>query len=816
MIPQQRPHRSSIAALLLVLLAAPMAMHTSQAQTATTNARMQKVLREFVAANETQVIGLGSWISGRNYRDPLSAGNPSDHDMRLLLPKGTKPADAARQWRTAREELAKRIRQEFGSDADTILRSCNLYAPTQLMGGVETAEDAMARFRELNQVPNMAHSGRVGADTSMELAEGLYGAGAKTWTQKYEKDAGRLFYSEVGRAYVGMCDLAHLDEGLGKYTVSGMAGTSAQWIEHAEEAMRSGNGQSLAKYIERLDRDLAKAKDLARCDLSDSFRAELASLASELRRNPAAARRIESKIQSALSRAHIESALLARIGRAGAARAALLKVMLAGSGPASQLRDILIKAAQKIPADQLLTGVFAFWDAKEISGALGEGRQGDALAAAAPYLLPLGPAMLASLANAVLESAKDAGFSLMASTQGAWDLLAGIYSAGGRPQMDNVGNFTLDDLVAKVWDEKMVENIVMAKARLASMRNAGSATGAADASVAQAIYDRCAPIILRAWRARREALIEEYHSLVDRYEAADVVLSYSPFPAKLVRQQTSSVATVSVCPESTDDGEYRRTERMNDILRILLGPRRAYASTSFEWITPSAPGGTTMTMAYTFRKPGTYPVTVKRTLKTVGTGITPSSPLAINIVRISSVLVEVEDGGAKSPVVPAVKPKPVATSSSGSTSGPGRYVCVRVQRRDEIMEPKRVKKVEFGEGTFKADMLTPRGEVNSLAATWTVPPAVLVPGQPVRLSCTLTGNWGRLELEGASLIGRDPSSPITQTITIDPQPGRRVFQISLSILGGVAFVHESRTYDYTWVPAGSPTPPEAVDPAAKK
>ena len=120
--------RSVLLCLGARLLAAP-------AMAQAPNVRMQRVLLKFVETNKNSVMGVGSWISGAGFNAATS-----DFDMRLVLPKGG--TDAAqvnaqvKQWQQARSQLTSLINQEFGDQADNILRRTNLYAPNQLMHGV--------------------------------------------------------------------------------------------------------------------------------------------------------------------------------------------------------------------------------------------------------------------------------------------------------------------------------------------------------------------------------------------------------------------------------------------------------------------------------------------------------------------------------------------------------------------------------------------------------------------------------------------------------------------------------------------------------
>ncbi|MFA4016951.1 MAG: hypothetical protein RUDDFDWM_002063, partial [Candidatus Fervidibacterota bacterium] len=82
------------------------------AQDSSIAARMQEVLKRFVRETGYQVIGVGSWITGTGYQP-----GGSDHDMRLLLPRGTSPQEAQRAWATAQQRLREMIKQEFGEQA---------------------------------------------------------------------------------------------------------------------------------------------------------------------------------------------------------------------------------------------------------------------------------------------------------------------------------------------------------------------------------------------------------------------------------------------------------------------------------------------------------------------------------------------------------------------------------------------------------------------------------------------------------------------------------------------------------------------------
>ena len=613
---------------------------------APTNARVMQIVKQAVGESGHSIITLGSWVSGVKYGDPLK-GLGSDHDMRLLLPKGSDPKVAIEQWKTARTRVVELVKKEFGSDAKKILDTINLYPPAQLMEGVEGQAEALEKFREMRIAPNLGFTGppeRMPA----EAAEGLYGPGAATWTQKYEEAAGRLVYKHNNEVYTGITDLTHLSEGEATYSSSGMANTASQWTEHANDALVKGKGDKVAKYLERLERDMTKARDLERMSIHGAARDELHSLASELRAHPEHLRDLTGRVQAVLYRSKMESAILARVGNAGLAQKAVLNLMLEGLDAHSKLTDALKQAAEKVPLDTVLNGIMAYIAVTEISRATGESDPGKALVSAAQYLSPLGAGLLAALAQASLDAAKDAGYSLMASSQEPFDLLAGIYTAGGRPD-PNGKAYTLDQLVSTYRDEAKLRSFVFALAQRAASRNAGAATGAADLHVANAIMDRCFPVILRAWRAKREMLASEYLDLAKTLRTYGPVLFSSPNPA--VRDRATGKVMVTVTAESTDPQFSSHHDRMAKIMDILYGPG-AFVSITDRWDGGGTEGNQANQRRYAFAQDGVYTVHLSETIVTGGALVPRDSPLLINIETKAAVDVPVGGKSAAPPPPP--------------------------------------------------------------------------------------------------------------------------------------------------------------------
>ncbi len=569
-----------------------------------TNVRMQNVIRNFVTTSGQEVIGLGSWISGRKYADVLTGG-ASDHDLRLLS-KGSSPAELQREWMRARATLTDLVKKEFGKDADKVLKSINLYPPSQLMSGVEDAADALSRFKRIGNVPNLGFTGAV-ADAPAQFAEGLYGQGSKVWTQGYEQTAGRLFYTRDGKVFMGFTDLTHMSEGIAKYDVPGMCNTANQWADHIIEEMHEGRGDKVAKYLERLDRDLAKAKSLAKVDLDPAWRAQVKRLAETLKKNPEKAGELREEIGAILARSRGEASVLNQMTKATSAERKVLQQALKELRGGGRFSKILGKAGEVVTLDRVMTAITLILHVRQTAKYAGEEEYHQAVStafAAAVGMASFPVGLVADMTNWVIESAKTSGYDFAASTQEAWDLMAGIYTAVGRTDVDEHG-YTLEDLVAKIDEEEKLRAVVYAKAMLAASRDAGEVTGATDRKVGEAIFNRCFPIILEAWRARREELAIEYTTIMDELEHAPVLLEYTPSPASVKPKEK---VTVTVSAELAHPNFMDRLARAKAIL-VILHKNGAFADVEWKWA-KGREGADKTRRIFDYETAGVFPVTV--------------------------------------------------------------------------------------------------------------------------------------------------------------------------------------------------------------
>lgn len=570
------------------------------------NIRMQKVLATFVSQTGNSVLGVGSWITGVKFNPTTS-----DFDMRLVVP-GSDKAQQISRWMTSRDQLANLIRKEFGSQAPDILARTNLYPPQQLMAGVRDAADAMERFQAFNRVPNLAYNAPVSSATPMKYAEGLYGQGAQTYVQGYEKTAGKFFYNNGGTCVTGYSEVAQIGEQAGVYTTSGTANTAGQWVTHAMDELAKGRGDKVAKYLSRLEADLIKSRSLAGLPIDEAFRNQMRNLKALLEKTPGELANVADDVARVLSRAQAEAGLLTAWESAGPIRRGYLRVMLDGVQAGSKLGDALSKVfkevGKRVSAEMLVNGIVVYMHLPGVAEAAGEGKLLGTigqLAGAYKWINMLSPALLLELTTEILQAAEDGGYGLVASSQDAWDLMSGIYSAWGRADVDPDPRrkLTLADLVANFQYEHKLKAVVYAQALRASTRDLGEATGKADQGTADAIFARCWPIIRQAWLWQRDCLATEYLKLGSQVVHTPLLIYYTPPKPKAGKPV--------ICEATSADRKLgERLERMRQIIRILYGKGSGVAVNYYWTPAGAAVGDRDWKRSFTFPKQGTYPVKV--------------------------------------------------------------------------------------------------------------------------------------------------------------------------------------------------------------
>jgi len=646
------PRQLIIFASFLTLLSILAVVTTGLADVLPTNVRMQKIIDSVVKEKNVKLIGIGSWISGKGFDDPLKNGK-SDFDLRPLLEGKVNKKQALGHWQSVRSDITKKIMTEFGEkDGPKILAKVNLYPPSQLMIGVENLGDARLRYVNLNMVPNLGFNGAVTPQTPAKYAEGLYGEGARMWTDDYERSAGRLFYKSGNNVYHGMTDLTHygeiLEEELGKnpgsigsgevrafvtparkVTVSGLSNTAGQWLDHMEVELADGNGNKVAKYLDRFNKDLAAAKSRAGIDMDMGWRTEISELSKTLKEQPSNLAELKGQIIEIANRGRMESGLLRQYDRIGTASGKkILAEAIADIGRRGKLVKILTEAGGAA-LEHTLNAITIYIQLRESTNYAAEEDFYKAYNAA--YIGALGivnlPAgLLAQVGAWTLEKSIDVGCDLAARRQDAWDLMEGIYTAGGNVEADFTRTYSLDDLVAHIRDEERLSAVVFAKARLAAARMFGVDNDKVDEKIANDIYKDNYPIILAAWKTKRQMLQNEFVDLIEQIEETPLLIIYKPTPAEL--PEKGSVSS-SAYLETKDQKLEQRLKRMKQILDILIG-KNTYVNVYYKW-----DGGKEKAMAwernYDFNAPGTYPATATMEINAGAANLPWESPLSQRI-----------------------------------------------------------------------------------------------------------------------------------------------------------------------------------------
>jgi hypothetical protein len=218
----------------------------------------------------------------------------------------------------------------------------------------------------------------------------------------------------------------------------------------------------------------------------------------------------------------------------------------------------------------------------------------------------LSPALLLEVTTEILQAAEEGGYGLAASSQEAWDLMSGIYSAWGRADVDPDPRrkLTLADLVANFQYEHKLQAIVYAQCLRASCRDLGMATGQADRGVADAIFAKCWPVIRAAWLWERDCLTSEYLKLGSEVVHTPLLIYYKPAKPKAGQK--------FICEAISADRKLgERLDRMREIIRILYG-KGSVIATNYYW-TPAgtSAGDRDWQRAMSFPAKGTYLVKVK-------------------------------------------------------------------------------------------------------------------------------------------------------------------------------------------------------------
>ncbi len=500
-----------------------------------------------------KVVTVGSWVTGKKYRNPLlDAADPSDHDMTLFMDSDD-PAQMQKEWRKFQKFMRRGLRAKLPpGDTDAVLKSVNIYPPDQLTDDIIDQSDAVKKFNKLAGKPSGT------PNLGGEPVEGVWGKAKRPYVQSYSSKSGRTFYKDGnGVVQKGFADLDNLKAGFGKYTGYSSARLSSQWADKAAKSLQGGRPAETAKYLERLNQSLRKSKSLAGLrgsalnnpELLDAMADHKKAMANASREAAEQARKLslskdqfkalEAKltkkaqaswlnknrklINQALEYAQLESAYCRTVAR-GADDAALYLKQLKGPRLRKFLRSVnkTVDSARRMGAKGFTTLGKVPWG-KVLRFAAALAVAAEAVNIAAVYnekgmdaalkqanltaILAVFPANI--VGQMILEyGGLELGYGLATSRQSCLYLVAGIYEVKGRER--SAKGTQIDRLAQRYVDPLKVEQVVAMHARRASrkgLKKPNEADIEAAEAVAERLIAKCTGVVLDAWQRERLRLL---------------------------------------------------------------------------------------------------------------------------------------------------------------------------------------------------------------------------------------------------------------------------------------------------------------------
>jgi hypothetical protein len=577
-------------------------------------------LEALLAKNpQLQLIGQGSWLKtpaelakkggsvSRAYSDPLlNMKGASDQDLKLAMnlkegKNGLTPAqieELTSQWKNVQKGLKEGIEKIFEkADAKTIekilmqygfnaeqaaaiakngasevvakiLKSVNVYSPTQLIRGIVDEKTAAATFKRLGSVPNLGG----------KIVEGFWGEGSPAAIQEFES-GGRLFYrSSNGVVRAGFVDLVHMMEGYGRYSLRGAANIAMQTAEKATEALSEGDPKLVGKYLKRLRQYFklaVKKGNLGSEAMADTF-SQLESFIAQTETDAASLEK--TALQKFLRNARMEASLLGELARnPGSTDRQIIMAILDASSSGSRwgkvgewFRNVWESADNMVMFERTLQGTFLAFSVWQVSGTWGEKGMEQALRQAGVEAgmlasLPVGAILL--LTNHMLDQAKDTGYNLAVKPQDWDDFLAGISSVKGYEGETSI-NRSIEELAVKQASVEEVKRTVELQAdHISKLKDTGApdsdATAESRESIKQKLIEKMTPIVLAEWLNARKRILTEY---------LDMALELDYCMNNLVVHAYSNPALVSIEENGPTSAELRlETDQNIREIEDLLG-----------------------------------------------------------------------------------------------------------------------------------------------------------------------------------------------------------------------------------------------------
>jgi hypothetical protein len=412
-----------------------------------------------------------------------------------------------------------------------------------------------------------------------------------------------------------------------------MTNTSRQWLSHIDDAIAAGDRNAIAKYLDRLNRDLAKAKNLGRLEMDMAFRTEMNQLSRALKSGTGNLGALRGRLDAVMTRAGREVKVLGIYARSGATVRRILGVVLQTGAAGDRLRRIVSEAGEALTFEKAVRAVVLYVELKKSLAYAAEDdfqRAYRSALAGSIGMANLPAGIITELGGWALDAIEATGIDLVASTQEAWDLMAGLHTVYGREDVDAGRGYTLQDLVRHIDDESRLEALVRLKAKIASERGFSGVAATTDARVAEAVFRRCWPVIRDAWRLEREKLTAEFEALCEEMTQMPVLMSYEPNPA---RATAGGKTEITVTARVRDPGFDARRARLKEIIDLLCHTS-TYVNTAWRW-KGGVEGREPWIRKFSFEGSGRKPVELALDVRVGATGKWRESPYTRDLTCVS-------------------------------------------------------------------------------------------------------------------------------------------------------------------------------------
>ncbi|MEW5820107.1 MAG: hypothetical protein AB1782_07930 [Cyanobacteriota bacterium] len=567
------------------------------AQVRPTNEQIQSFIKDYLRSQgkskyPVKVVGLGSWITNSNYRDPLNldAGKlPSDHDLRLIIPDDMPQDQAIKKWKEFQNFLRKKIASNYSGDQmKTVLNSVTVYPPNQLIENISNNAEAVDHFNNvLKGKPNIGE----------EAIEGYFGKHNEPFRQHYELTKGKEFYLDGKNVVKTSTDLQHIAEGgYTSFTTSNQARSAEDAIEHVSDVMKKNDIDATIKQLGRVDKSLKKAKDLKRIPHHNNIDDVIKKL-KDLPPGEIPADFVE-QVNKVLKDSSTEAKLLQNLDHFwnnNSIKEAQLIAEMLNPKPTSlsaSIKNKLWDLAGKIPADKFLKVVEIGLVSYDIYDAVQSASQEEydkayrsaligALGVAEVGLLPLAPAIIADI---FIDYTKEKGYNLIASAQDCENLMVGICDSPGRaPETINkpMRDYSAKTIFENDQPTNSQEYISIVQDHLQLMAHHCSVRGnnSKDRKIEQPLYDRCLKQFLKEWNEYRIKKMGDVSILesdyINKISSSTLGLSAEPDPAKLPEKENGKESEVKVSVSADYNLDNKAATdiytKMNDNFKILGG-----------------------------------------------------------------------------------------------------------------------------------------------------------------------------------------------------------------------------------------------------